>query len=225
MRIAECGLKKRRPARRPIRNPQSQIRNPEMPSLSIKITDTAKPQLAAIADGLKNKRPMLIMVGNRVRNLIRDHLIQRSLQVRNKLGAPTSGFWAKQARNVSNQKPEVAGDTVAISLEGPGMARAFGPLTIRPKPPKKFLTIPLIAQAYNKRAYRIADLFAVVSRTTGKGVLLRRGKNGVAVPWYALVKQVHQTQDRSILPTDPAITEAAEQGIGDYVEKLLEAKQ
>ncbi len=195
-----------------------------MPSIITKL-NTAKPQLAAIMAGLKNKVPMLRMMGNRVRNAVRDHLTVRSLQVRNKLGAPTSGFWAKAARNVA-RTPITADQTGArISLEHPGVARAFGPVTIKPKPPKKFLAIPVIAQAYNKRAYRIKELFPVFKPGATKGTLRRRGKDGKAVTWFALVPSVVQPQDRTILPSDAAIEHAAEQGAGDYVQKLLEAKR
>ena len=40
----------------------------------------------------------------------------------------------------------------ALMLASAGLARAFGDVEIRPGAGKKFLTIPLVAQAYGRRA-------------------------------------------------------------------------
>lgn len=194
-------------------------------SISITIKDQATPEVLRFIAGLNNRAPLNRMIGNRVKNSIREHLQRRSLQVRNKFGAPSSGFWAKAARNVATAPLEVGNEAVSISLEHPGIARAFGPVTIRPKAPRKFLAIPLNAAAYNRRAYRMSDLFARFKPGATKGVLSRRNKDGSIENMYALVPSVTQSQDRSILPSDAAIEAAALEGVQDYANKLLSASR
>ncbi len=193
-------------------------------ALNIQTKDDATPGLRAFIAGLKNKRPMLRLIGNRVKTLVRDHLIKRSQTVRNKLGAPSSGFWGQAAEKVARAPQTIDQDSVSISLEHPGVGRAFGPVTIRPLAGKKYLTIPLIAAAYNKRARRIKDLFPVFKKGAQVGTLRKRGKDGKAHAWFALVKQVNQKQDRSILPTDQQLEAAGLQGVNDYVTLLMQRK-
>lgn len=192
-------------------------------AFTVTIKDQAAPAVKAFIEGLKNRTPMNRMAANRVRNACREHLILRSLQVRNKLGAPTSGFWAKAARNVARAPITADQSGAIVSLEHPGLARAFGPVTIRPTGGKKFLTIPLIAAAYNKRAYRIKGLFPRIKKGASKGVLSKRGADGSIENWYALVPQVNQKQDRTILPSDAALEAAAIEGVKDYATKLVQA--
>lgn len=196
-----------------------------MAAISIQITDTATPGLREMTAALKNRRPMMRLIGNRVKTRVRDHLIARSQTVRNKLGAPSSGFWGQAAEKVARTAPVAGQDSVSLSLNHPGVARAFGPVTIRPLT-GVYLTIPRIAEAYNRRAYRVKGLFfvktkkgrAFLAESTGGG----RGVKAKLKIWYSLVPVVHQKQDRTILPSDAQLESAALQGVEDYLGLILQ---
>lgn len=198
-----------------------------MGAITISVTDQVTPEINAIVGRLRNRRPMYRMIGNRVKHLVRDHLIKRSQAVRNKLGAPSSGFWGQAAEKVATTAPVADNDSVTLSLNHPGIARAFGPVTIRPLT-GLYLTIPRIAEAYNKRAYRVKGLFFIKTKK-GKAFLAENTGGGSGVKgklkiWYSLVPVVHQHQDRTILPADEQIEGAALQGVDDYLGALFAQK-
>jgi hypothetical protein len=196
--------------------------------MKITLTNEATPQVQTILAGLRDKTRMNRLVGDRVRGYTRDHLIARSMSQRNRLGAPTSGFWRQAAEAVGRGPLAADNEGVSVSLNHPGIARAFGDVTIRPRS-GLYLTIPLIVEAYNKRAYRQRGLFVWKSKKSGKLFLAEgikaRGVKGKLRLWYLLVPSVMQKQDSTILPTEQEITSVALGGVRSYIELLLAAKQ
>jgi hypothetical protein len=138
-----------------------------------------------------------------------------------RLGAQSTGFYAEAARSV--QMPEISGDDVTISINGPvGLAQRFFGGTIVPKK-GNWLTIPAIAAAYGARArtfnnlrfvYFRPDLAALVERLAAT---VQRGRNGVyravqssvGTVVYWLKPSVTQAADPTVLPTEDRLAGVA----------------
>lgn len=225
-----------------------------MIALQINITDHASPRLQQLINGLTDRTALNLTVGKTAQNCIRDHLIALAATrhaTANRLGATPSGHLAKAAEKVALPSSLTDhGDSIEISLNHPGLARAFQDIDILPGAGKKYLTLPATAQSYNKRATRFNTLqvlygkngpYALAERaftdlrwrnTTLKTAAGGRQKQKTAAAgaqhggkiFYWLVKSVHQTQDRTLLPADSAITEAALGGVRDYVTLLIQSQ-
>jgi hypothetical protein len=198
--------------------------------LSINLNDQASPQVAAFASRLRSRRPLHQAIGTRVKALTRDYVIREAglrHDTAEQLGARPSNFVSAAAESVERGTPLADNEGVSIALPHPYFARAFGDVTIAPKS-GLYLTIPMIAQAYNQRAYRVQGLFFLKSKKTGKAFLAESirapGVKAKLKLWYSLVPSVFQRQDRSRLPTDESILSSALAGIRDYVAFLLKKK-
>lgn len=206
-------------------------------------------ELLAMIQGLdgNGRQGLNEAIGRRVGATVRAHLLNLAAtrhDTANAMGATPSGHLARAAESVVEFSTE---STATISIFSPGIARAFRDITIVPTGDRKFLTIPVIKEAYNQRAYRVRDLVAIVSGD--KGVLMkpqagtshtyktrrydRRRKDGAkystetiqggrfGTVWYVLVRRVTQKQDRSLLPSDEQFRIAAQEGARDYVDFLI----
>lgn len=196
--------------------------------LRIKTNDTATPVLGALARRAADRPGLLKAVAVVEENLFRSYIGEQALVRHNtsqRLGASPTGELEKAA-----QSPEgTATDTgVRITIR-PGylFARAFRNVEIVPQGGKKYLTIPVAAESYGRRAaefrslrfYRPGPLSKnlVAGRPVGYG---KRGTTGETL--FILVPRVRQTQDRTLLPSDDGILQAAEEAAKDYLLKKAE---
>jgi len=190
-------------------------------TISVDIKDGVTPLVGRFVEGLTDRTGLHEAIGIRDRNLIRDHFIviaQTRHDTANRLGAEPSGHWAQAAEKTTFRADS---DATTVSINQPGIGRAVHDVTIVPGAGKQWLTIPLIAEAYNQRAYRVPGLFMPGAKGAKKHVLAKRGADGTLRFWYALVKSVTQKQDRTLLPSDEELRLAAFQGVRDYVDFLL----
>jgi len=123
----------------------------------------------------------------------------------NRLGAAPSGHFEQAI-----VEADASADDAHVRLLLPGLSRAFRSLTLVPRRARA-LTIPLAAEAYGKKASELSRegwaLFAT------KGVLMgSRKSTGATKPLYALKSRVRLRQDRSLLPSDNALSRAAREG-------------
>lgn len=210
----------------------------------ISIQDYATPRLQRLIDGLRNPRPLYQMAGARVQECVRDYLIVLAgsrHDTAESLGAQPSGHLGKAAEKVARPSAlHPIPDGISLSLNHPGMSRAFKDVTIRPGPDKKYLTIPAVAEAYNKRAYRFDNLevlfgkngpYALAERPQTK-VRWRKSKGRTYAAageqrggriFYWLVKSAFQEQDRTLLPEGVDLHNAALAGARDFVNLLIHA--
>ena len=126
-----------------------------------------------------------------------------------KLGAPSSGFYRKEARFVQG-RGDASG--VMLSMHRAGLSRAFRPYDLRPLA-GQLLTIPVAAEAYGKRARefsglkwrQFSDADVAAGKTDKAGLVLGRPPAEPGGLFHALfrgARKVHQDQDRSLLPSD-----------------------
>jgi hypothetical protein len=201
-------------------------------NITVSITDNASPTVLELQRDLRSRRALHQKIGAGVRERIRDYTIGESAQrhtTSKELGAPASGFVGKAARAIESATPLADDEGVTVFLPHPYFARAFGDVDIFPTT-GLYLTIPKTAQAYNQQARQVSGLFFGRSKKTGKAFLgesIRApGVKARLVVWYSLVTSVHQTQDRSRLPSDEAIIAAAKRAIELFFqERLLRLKQ
>ena len=134
------------------------------------------------------------------------------------LGAEPTGHYERAAADVTS---EVNGDVGVVTIPIAGISRAFHEVTIRPGAGKKALTIPIAAEAYGTTVQEMVSAGWNIFRPKGSKALFGR-RDGVigALPLFALVAVVRQPQDRSLLPTDDELGEAAEDGAQMYISRI-----
>jgi hypothetical protein len=139
-----------------------------------------------------------------------------------RLGASPTGFLAQAAEKVgaADAVTSVA-DAAVLTINHPGMMRAFEDVTITAKAAKA-LTIPIHRLAYGHRAGEFEGLFVLGGKKfdTGKNILAMKDGDDI-IPMFLLVHSVHQPQDRSLLPTDEEWQDAAVEGAENYLREAL----
>lgn len=216
--------------------------------LEIEVFDGASPMLTRLVNGLTNRQPLNARIGADERALVEEHLRQISLSRHDSaeaLGASPTGFWGDADKRVTSTADA---DGATLSLTHPGIGRAFHAVTITPGDGKQWLTLPLLAEAYGQRAYRFPDLFFVQPKgkdfallgrraatrgparkgkatdynESGDGIGRAGGDSSQEVSWlYLLVHEVHQQQDRTLLPSDEEFTQTARVAATEYLDRIL----
>ena len=164
------------------------------------------------------RRMLFSAAGNAVSNLINRHLKRISPtrhRSANRLGAtPTGHLEQRPTFHATSNYAEVV-------IPIPGINRAFKDLTITPKD-APFLTLPLNAVSYGKRAATVRSLGYVLFRPPAKGAhkadgkrydryqnILMGTKDGETAAMYLLKTRVEQRRDPTLLPTEAEIGHAA----------------
>ncbi|RYD32260.1 MAG: hypothetical protein EOP86_16120 [Verrucomicrobiaceae bacterium] len=170
-------------------------------------------------------------IARRLEEVTRDYLDQErgtTHSTARKLGAEPTGFYKKAAGSVV-AKGDSSG--VVLTMQRAGLSRAFRDYHIRPRWGPKLLTIPVDKEAYGKRA---RDFTGLVWRRFGRdsvaagystyaGLVLGRPGGGPGGSFKALfrgAKYAFIPMRRSILPSDAEWSNAAEEGVYDYIDSL-----
>ena len=201
-------------------------------NLGVKITlDEVRPSVAKAIAGLNPQGIARLhrKIGRRLVILVRDHLLeyaQSHHKTADKLGAQPTGFWSTAVESVSMPTASQTDEHSArLELAGPGMARAFRDVDIRPGAGKTYLTIPLNATAYGNRYALSDDEHAIKSANANKphrkpppgATFVKTDARGGK---WLFVQSVHQTQDRTILPSDGEIVALADKAASDYFQEM-----
>lgn len=94
--------------------------------------------------------------------------------------------------------------TGGIDIDIPGVRRAYGDITIRPKL-RKLLAIPMRREAFGMKPTDFTDAFVVKSKKSGNE-FIARNQGGQLVYLFSLVKSVFQRKDSGIMPSDKTFT-------------------
>lgn len=160
----------------------------------------------------------------RVSELVRGHL-EHEAQGRHftarRLGAEPTGFLEDAAASVV-AAPEPR--AVVVRVDSPGVKRAYRDIEIRPKGRFPYLTIPVDAAAYGRRASSLARatgwrMFQFRSRA-GNFLLAARGPDGLR-PLYALKESVPQGRDPSLMPSDEEVGREIAAGAREYIRRQI----
>lgn len=185
-------------------------------TIQFDVEDGASPVLDFLRRGLEDPTELHGAIAERAEVLTRDYL-RGIAPIRHgsawRLGARPTGILEKAA-----ESPEGRGgrDFATLTMRpGEVLARAFGDVVITPR--GKYLTIPVAAEAYGRRAREFGDLFFLLMGPKRTPVLARRAANGNMTVYYLLVTKVTQKQDRTLLPSDDAYLAAMEAGAEDVL--------
>jgi len=189
-----------------------------MNGVTLNIRDELTPKWRAVLERLGSTLRARIHrnMGRAVQNLCRRHLLSLDATrhaTANKLGAQPTHFLASAAAAAAQpQALRADASGAAITIVHPGIGRVGHDVAIRPTGGRKYLTIPISAEAYGHRlmegeSARFPKGFFFTSKN---GNLLYGIKEGRAIhPCYALKTEVHLKQDRTLLPTDQEIRRTA----------------
>ena len=134
----------------------------------------------------------VLKVGARgVSQYLRKFYREKNGREKNKLGGRRTNFWNKVGNTVNNGDPNhsnkaepivEAPGRVVVTIASPILPHKIKGGTIRPvRAGVKYLTIPLVAEAYDKRARRFPDLFVIKSKK-GNLLLVKPDKSSGSVP-------------------------------------------
>lgn len=162
------------------------------------------------------------VMGRAVTNVVMAHFYRLNAERENKLGGKRTNFYSKAAKSTSYK---VFDNGAMVSVAKLGIRQRLEGGTILPK--KKYLTIPVVAEAYGRRAREFSNLvvgrdehgrLALVEaesvtikksrKKKDKGKLVAGEKRGGKV-MYLLVPKVVQRADPTVLPTLDAMVAAA----------------
>ncbi len=159
--------------------------------------------------------------------LVRDHLTDvagRRHATARRLGAEPTGFLADAAGSVV-AAPEPR--TVVVRVDSPGVKRAYHDVAIKPKNSAKFLTVPIHALSYGRRASSVerlaaARLFVFADKDKDQALLaVRERATGRLLPLYVLKRTVRQAQDPSLMPSEAEIQERLVSSAATYIRRHI----
>lgn len=207
-----------------------------MLNISVEITrDTATPALEALSVGLQDEN-LLPIFGRAVANEVRSNFDDLEQSRPNKLGGTRTHYYS-QARSATRYS--VQGDTATVGIAQVGIRLRYygGEVRAGVNPsavtgqPTKYLTIPANAEAYGHRAADFPDMVVLWGRA-GPYALAREEQKTIAIAdsygaktvsteiMFWLVKEVTIPADRTMLPSDEALTGAIKDSFGGYVRNL-----
>jgi hypothetical protein len=126
----------------------------------------------------------------------------------NRLGAKPTGHLTKAYQDIEAQS-----DASSARLLVPRASRlraAFGGYTVRPGAGKTYLTIPVAAEAYGKRAGEIQGLEFMRVGPKKTPILARPDGNGRITTFYLLAKEADIPADEGLIPFDDMTAQAAD---------------
>lgn len=180
-------------------------------------------------------REMVLAAGYEVQSLTGRHLRSIALSrhaTAQRLGAKPTNHWAPAAEKVegSDALSTVSGGVTnalaVLRVRHPGISRAFKDITVRPTKAKA-LTIPIHALAYGKRAGELRAQYNTFilggkENSTGRSVIAMQNGKDEVIPLYVLVRSAKIPQDRTLLPTEEELSEAATLGVRNYLRQHLQ---
>jgi hypothetical protein len=209
--------------------------------VTLSITDQASPALKNLLASAK--APALLRVGGRgVANRLRSHYDHLHQTRPNKLGGKRVNFWLGVKRSVQN--PVLSGNAAVVAINHVGIRQRLQGGIIRPGRgtnrrtgrPIRLLAIPIHPDAYGRRPAERDDLDFIPGKRGG-GVLVqsrmtnirlgRRRKDGsrkitpesttTGIALYALVRQVVQRPDPTVLPPQQDMAKAAVDAMNQWL--------
>ena len=181
---------------------------------SVTVQDTASRGMTglvrALTAGLAGKREINMAVGRAAAQLTKKHLYGLA-NTRHRTGVALN-FYEDAADAVGNRD---LGDAVEIRIDKAGVAQRFYGGKIEAVN-YSHLWIPVADESEGKSAGEFDDLVPIISPLTNKGVALHGGK-----VLFALVEEVDQDADPTVLPTSDEYGEVSAEAIDALVDRIL----
>lgn len=172
-------------------------------SLTLDIPAALQSILDQLSDPVAMRRNLADAAGRACANLTRDHLFALAGQ-RHRPELPHN-FYADAADAVTHETQDGAA-IVRIAKTGIAQRRYGGAI----KPVNyTHLWIPVHPDSIGRTAREFEHLIKIVNRQTNRGVAGRKAEDGTLTVLFALVPEVVQNPDPSVLPTDDQFRETA----------------
>jgi hypothetical protein len=179
--------------------------------ITLTIKTTGPDQAASAASKLRSPEGMHARMAGAAERFLKDFGRETSKtehNTANRLGATPTGHLADAYERV-----ESSSNATAASLWVPGASRlraAFGAYTVTPTGGRKFLTIPVAAEAYGRRAKEFTGLRFMLVGPKKTPILGMPQGQGRMTTYYLLVKSATIPEDAGLIPFDDLGAEAAE---------------
>lgn len=186
--------------------------------VTLNITPRVHPKLRGMLSDLGPvwRRAILGVGANGLQIEVARH-IRREATARHRtatrLGVRPTGHLAKGAARITSHATASA---AYVLVPIAGISRAFRDLVITPVNASA-LTIPVAAASYGHRVRELARMGWRIFRPKGHDVLMGSRDGGEAQALYALRKRVVVRQDRTLLPSDEAVSSAINKACASYV--------
>lgn len=193
--------------------------------ITLEFTNRSAPKLTALMKALElgEQQEFFTSLSDDFEILTREHITKASRtrhKTASRLGAKQSGYLEKLATATEGVRGTGTLGRVAMTLQGDIFKRAFGPVTVKKK--DKWLTIPIAAESYSRRAREFSALFMITSKK-GNRLLVQRDpddKKKLKL-LYTLKDSVTLPEDRGLLPSDKDYLSAVERAAGRFVKAQL----
>jgi len=180
-------------------------------SVNDEVTGGLSGIIRALAAGFADKAAINKAVGRAASQLTRKHLYKLA-NTRHRSGVALN-FYEDAADSVSDKD---LGGGVEITINKAGMAQRFYGGTVRAVN-STHLWIPLTGtEAEGKAPGEFDRLVPIINKATRKGVALRDGE-----ALFALVEQVTQDPDPSVLPAADAYADAGRDALDAYLDSMM----
>ena len=163
-----------------------------------------------------------------VSNLVRRHIAadapRRHVHALTDGAGASTGFMEKAARKTVFRADAQHGEVV---IPSPGFGRAFHDVEIVPTHGAA-LTLPISGHSYGRRVKELRSMGWIIFRpkksegaSSNLDKLMGYGPNDEqAIPLYILKKRVTQRQDRSLLPSDAALSTTASRAMLSEINRI-----
>lgn len=180
--------------------------------------DIDTPQLDAISRRLEPsaRAGLHQAIAAEVQQTVRRHLRVYALAHH----ATAARLGARPTGNLEDAKVTATSgaDSATVTVAAPGIRRALGPLTIRPKT-RQSLTIPVAALAYGRTVADLRNNGIDVFRPKGKNYLAYREnpKSKFSTVLYILAKRATLKYEPGLLPRHETLAANAAEAARDYL--------
>jgi hypothetical protein len=180
--------------------------------------DISTPHLDGVTErlGQSARAELHREIAAELQQTVQDHLRGYALSHH----ASASRLGARPTGNLENAKVTASSgsDGATVTVAAPGIRRALGPLTIKPKY-KQALTIPVAALAYGRTVAYLKAQGVNVFRPKGKNYLAYKEnpKSKFSTVLYILAKRATLRHEPGLLPRRETLAANAAEAARDYI--------
>lgn len=172
-------------------------------TISIDVSGTAAEELQDIRTRLADGGNIHAAMAGAAETFIKDFgkdAASRRHDSANRLGARPTGHLAKAYADIESKSD--ASEATLLLPRASRLRAAFGGYTARPTGGRKYLTIPVAAEAYGKRAGEIPGLVFMRVGPKKTPLLARPDADGGITTYYLLATKADIKEDPSLVPFD-----------------------
>lgn len=180
-------------------------------TITIDVSGMAAQELQGLRTRLADSSATHSVIAGKAESFIKNfgqQTSQREHRTANRLGASPTNHLAKAYQSIEGQS-----DADSARLLVPRASRlraAFGAYTARPTGGRKYLTIPVAAEAYGKRAGEIPGLVFMRVGPKKTALLAKPDGDGGITTYFLLVKKAEFKADPSLIPFEDLTSQSAD---------------